>query len=168
MKPKLNRTEPAIDRCQTPGYALGPLLPFIKREWVIWECALGEGILGAEIAKTNRVVGSDILMMHDFLTTDCGQKYDAIITNPPFSIKYKWIERCYELGKPFALLLPLETLGAAKAQTQFERGGIEIILFNRRVNFKMPNKGWDSSAQFPVAWFTHGFDTGTPLTYGKI
>ena len=36
-------------------------------------------------------------------------QFDCIITNPPFSLKQEFLQRCYELGKPFALLLPLTT-----------------------------------------------------------
>lgn len=48
MKPKTNRAgdtnAPAgYDACQTPPYALAPLLPFIKPDWAVWEPAAGEG-----------------------------------------------------------------------------------------------------------------------------
>ncbi len=85
--------------------------------------------------------------------------WDCLVTNPPFSIKYKWIARCYELSKPFALLLPVETLGAKTAQKYFRDYGVQVIFIDGRVNFKMPNMGWDGAgAQFPTAWFTFGLD----------
>lgn len=169
MKPKQNNKIPAMDRCQTPPHAYTPLAPYIAKNWLVWEPAQGEGHLLSAIEKYNRVCGTDILTGDDFFeTTNPSWKWDCIVTNPPFSIKYKWIQRCYDFGKPFALLLPLETLGAATAQMNFERYGVEIIVLNRRVNFKMPNKGWDSSAQFPVAWFTHGLNLGGQITYGKL
>jgi hypothetical protein len=89
------------------------------------------------------------------------------VTNPPYGIKFAWIERCYELGKPFALLLPVETIGSQRCQKAMQRYGCEILLLNRRVNFYMPNKGFDGQAQFPVLWFTHGI-LPAPICYGDI
>ena len=36
--------------------------------------------------------------------------WDCIVDNPPYSIKEKVLDRCILLGKPFALLLPIDTL----------------------------------------------------------
>jgi hypothetical protein len=37
----------------------------------------------------------------------------------------------------------------------------EWIFFKRRINFKMPNKGWTGTgAQFPTFWFTRGLNIG--------
>lgn len=60
-----------------------------------------------------RVKKSDIQTGEDFLEVplkDC----DWIITNPPFSIADKFIRRCYEHEKPFALLLKSQYWHAAK------------------------------------------------------
>lgn len=158
------------DNCQTPAYALAPLLPFLKVDWAIWECACGDGILsGAMLDKGFTVLSSDIRFGSDFFEFEPKRIWDCIVTNPPYSCKYEWLERCYQLQKPFALLLPLEILGAARAQRLFEKKGIEIILLNRRVNFKMPYKGLKGGgAWFAVAWFTHGLNIGRSITYGKI
>ena len=48
MKPKTNRkgdknTSHTMDQCQTPTYAVEPLLPYIPKEWLVWESAAGEG-----------------------------------------------------------------------------------------------------------------------------
>lgn len=47
--------------------------------------------------------------IRDFLTKN--YEFDYLITNPPYSIKDKIIERCIDLGKPSVLLLPIDTLG---------------------------------------------------------
>lgn len=173
MKPKTNRagvktTSTNYDRCQTPAYALDPLLLWLKPSWTIWECAAGEGGLVIYLQSFGfNVIGSDILTGQNFLTWQPAA-WDCIITNPPYSIKYDFIERCYGLSKPFALLMPLETLGASRAQRCF-RNGVETILFDKRVNFKMPNKGYSGNgAQFPTAWFTHGLGIGSQLTFAKL
>lgn len=160
MKPKLNQSgdiyEPkGYDACQTPPYAIDPLLPCLKREWTIWEPAAGENNLVEALYdsgySSDQVAVSDILTGQNFFEFS-PERWDCLVTNPPYSIKYQWLERCYQLGKPFALLLPVETLGAKTAQELLKRYGFEMMLLNKRVDFKMPNKGWNSSAQFPVLW----------------
>jgi hypothetical protein len=160
MKPKLNQAgsvyEPkGYDACQTPAYAIDPLLPYLDVDWVIWEPAAGENNLVEALYDSNydtdQVVISDILTGQNFFEFK-PEYWDCLITNPPYSIKYQWLERCYQLGKPFALLVPVEILGAKTAQILLKQYGFEMMLLNKRVDFKMPNKGWDSSAQFPVLW----------------
>jgi hypothetical protein len=156
------------DACQTPPYAVEPLLGNLLGNWTIWEPARGEGYLEASLQDGGlNVVSSDILTDQNFFDYE-PDDWDCLVTNPPFSIKYKWLDRCYKLGKPFALLLPVETLGAKTAQELFAEHDIEVIFLNKRVNFKMPNKGWHSSAQFPVAWFTWRLGIGQQMTFAKI
>ena len=168
MKPKLNYKPGSQDCCQTPFYAIEPLLKFFPTYWHIWEPAAGEGnIVNALRSYGYQVTGTDILLGQDFFRHQLTH-WDAIITNPPFSLKYKFLARCYQLDKPFALLLPVETLGAKSAQVLFEEFGIEIILLNKRIDFKMPNKGFGGSAQFPTAWFCFGLNIGQQLTFANI
>lgn len=151
-RPETPYTPQGQDACQTPAYAIDPLLPYLKPEWTIWEPAQGEGLLVEAFYDSNLIaVGSDLLTGRNFFDYE-PPKWDALVTNPPYSLKYPWLERCYELGKPFALLLPVETLGAKTAQDLMQHHGFEMLLLNRRVAFKMPNKGWDSHPQFPVFW----------------
>lgn len=155
------------DSCQTPPYAVEPLLPFLKPQWTIWEPACGEGLLQRALeAAGRRVVGTDYLTGHDFF--DHIEESDVVVTNPPYSIKYDWLERCYQLCRPFALLVPVETIGAASAQRLMAAYGAEILLLNRRVNFKMPNAGWSGGgAQFPVLWLCWQL-LPAPIMYGSI
>lgn len=153
MKPKRNYVPGHLDNCQTPGYALEPLIPYLFHFDTIWECAKGEGYLAIElITRGYKVVASGLPDL-DFLVSHIDY-FTCIVTNPPYGLKYDFIQRCYEIGKPWALLMPIETVGAARAQEQFKKYGISIIFMSKRVNFKMPTKGWVGSAQFPVAWFT--------------
>ena len=164
-KPKRNyKSSASIDNCQTPDYALAPLLSFVPSDWIVWESAMGEGNLCRALADSGRdVIGTDIQMMErfNFFEYDPERdlcKWDVQITNPPYSIKYQWLQRSYELGKPFALLIPVESIGAAKGNKLIARYGAQFILFTQRVNFKMPNKGYEGSAQFPTLWWTSGLN----------
>jgi hypothetical protein len=158
MKPKVNRKEGPSDNCQTPPYAIDPLLPYLNKDDVIWEPAAGEGMLAQALHdKGLPVIYSSLHTGQDFFSynpTEHGVLWNTQVTNPPYSIKFKWLRRSYELGKPFALLVPVEMIGAAKAQVLMEQYGFEIMLLRERVDFKMPDKGWTGAgAQFPVMWF---------------
>jgi len=84
----------------------------------------------------------------DFLTDDIVKDIDIIITNPPYSKKDKFISRCYEIGKPFALLLPVSSLQGKARGRMFNDNGIEILALNSRIDFT-----GKSSPHFGVAWF---------------
>ena len=163
---------PARDQCQTPPIALLPLLPYIPKEWIVWESAAGEGLLAQ---GTRKLSGSDVIETDlergvNFFDTSLSIGYDMQITNPPFSLKYDWLKKSYENAKPFALLMPFDTWAAGTAQKLFQEFGICVILFNRRINFKMPNKGWaGSGSDYNVAWFCWGLpNLREPVTYGHI
>ena len=110
------------------------------------------------------VLESDILNGHDFLVDSPPDNWNVIITNPPYSLKDDFLKRCYDLGKPFALLLPLTSLEGRNRQRLFGDNGIEIIIMEHRVAFVIPS-GKDSSPWFMTAWFTWGLDIGKQLTF---
>ena len=56
-----------------------------------------------------KVICSHLNNGEDFFTFE-PKDYDLIISNPPFSKKDAVIKRLYELGKPFAILLPIQSL----------------------------------------------------------
>jgi hypothetical protein len=161
---KTNSKVSRRDLCQTPPYALLSLLKHIPKDWVLHEPAAGEGLLAEALIRMTKqpVIETCISTGLDFYFLD-SLAADMIVTNPPFSHKYKWLRHCFELGKPFALLLPVESLGAASAQALMNKYGAGVILMNRRVNFKMPDAGWSGlGADYPVMWFTYGLPTVEP------
>jgi len=168
MKPPMRNV--ACNDFQTPPEALEPLFPYLKKDWRIWECSCGNGNLvgGFERAGYD-VVATDISMgaEWDFLTADL-DRFDCIVTNPPFSLKQQFLERCYWWKKPFALLLPLTTFETPKRQALFKKYGVEVIFFDKRINFETPNKVEKSSSWFATAWFTNGLNIGKELNFVKF
>ena len=163
MKPPSKQGRP--DDFQTPPHALNPLLPYLKKNWTIWECAAGQGnLVKALRGEGYKVISTDILTGKDFLEWE-PQKYDCIITNPPYSLKLEFLERVYLLGKPFAFLLPITALETEERQFFFHCFGLEMILFDRRINFKTPNDVKNSNSWFATAWFTNRLQIGKQLTF---
>ena len=79
---------------------------------------------------------------NDFFTTDPPKNCDLMISNPPFSLQNKIIERSFDLVdqgkiKSFALLLPLATLETEKRATMFEqhKEKLAILIFKKRIKF---------------------------------
>lgn len=60
--------------------------------------------------------------------------YDVIVSNPPFSIKDQILKRLYELDKPFAVLLPLNSL-QGKNRYQYFKNGIQLLSFDERIGY---------------------------------
>ena len=174
MKPKENKgyNTGTYDECQTPLYALEPLYQYIDTRYV-WECAAGERVLARQFRKVGiNVVDTDITDpagFGDFFKISPKTPDYTIVTNPPYSLKYEWLERCYELDHPFALLMPVEMLGTVKGQKLFKKFGIEIIFMSPRVDFYMPHKGWKGGgAQFPTAWFTWKLDLPKEINFATL
>ena len=152
---------------QTPPEALTPLLPYLRKDWVIWECASGKGrLVRALLERGFKVVESDILTGGDYLLSE-PDKWDCAITNPPYSIKQKFLERAYQLGRPFAFLLPLTTFETAKRQNLFKKYGLEVIFFDKRINFETPS-GKGSGSWFATAWFTNGLNIGKEMSFTNL
>ena len=162
MKPPLKTNAP--NDFQTPPEALIPLLPYIRREWIIWECASGNGNLVNELTRCGfSTLGTDIKQGWDFLQ-DTPFEFDCIITNPPYSLKQEFLQRCYELQKPFALLLPLTTFETKKRQELFIKNGLEVIFLPKRINFETPD-GNGKGSWFATAWFTSGLNIGKEMNF---
>jgi len=152
------------DDFQTPYWVIEYLVPYLKKEWIIWECAMGKGNLVRALEQRGfKVIGTDIKDGYDFLKWT-PKRFDCIVTNPPYSLKNEFLERCYELGKPFALLLPLTALETERRQRLFKKYGVEIIVLPKRVNFETPS-GKGSGSWFPVGWFTNWLGIGKQLIF---
>src|SRR4051812_28833570 len=97
------------DECYTPYEAVKPLMEFLTRDKVYYECT---SALSGSIVSIMGQCGYNILPSNgrDFLNDVILEKVDAIITNPPYSKKDKFIKKCYELNLPFALLLPVSSI----------------------------------------------------------
>ena len=78
-----------------------------------------------------RVVRSSLAEGQDFFEYE-PEHWDLIVSNPPFSIKDKVLERLYSFNKPFAVLLPLNSL-QGKTRYKYFKDGIQILSFDARI-----------------------------------
>ena len=139
------------DECYTPVNQVAPLLEYLDKDKTYYEATSGKSsaILDGFTGAGYDMVGSG---GRDFFTCGSDDVFDGIVTNPPYSIKDKFIEHCYKLEKPFALLLPVASFQGGKRGRMFMEHGMSAIVYNNRVDFT-----GSGNPHFGVAWFIHGF-----------
>jgi len=77
------------------------------------------------------------------------------------------LARCYLLGKPFALLLPVTVIGAQGRQNLYRKYGLQIIMLGRRIKFETPS-GKGKGAWQEHAWFTNGLNLPKDIMFAEI
>lgn len=161
MPPKKTKSD---DRYGTPHKAVDLIIPYLKRNWLIWECAAGAGSIVDHLQES----GFNIFCTdteHDFILGK-PLKCDCIITNPPYSLKNHFIRKCYRIGKPFALLMPLTALETEARQEYFKKFGVKLIIPNTRIKYTLPGGSRRSHGNwFSSAWFTWGLDIRKELNF---
>lgn len=167
----------SADDFQTPPEALKPLLKYLPKEKVIWECACGKGNLVKALRKAgHRVRDTDIKTGTNFLSYQpepegCEDLFgpskkplgDIIVTNPPYSKKDLFLAVAYMLDLPFAFLMPLTALEGQSRQFYYRTYGIELIILPECLHFETP-EGNASHCWFPMAWFCRKL-IGRPLVF---
>lgn len=143
------------DEYHTPAYAVELLLSYIPNNIkTIWCPCDTEESKFVKVLRNNgyNVISSHINSGNDFLEYEPEENYDAIITNPPFSIKNKIIERCIKLNKPFALLLSATCLQSKSLIEILSKcNDFNFIMINERIRYT------DERPSFPSWYFTNNF-----------
>ena len=127
---------PDSDHVYTPFYAVEPLLKYIPKDFVIW-CPFD--LEWSAFVQAFRENGYEVIHSHidtgqDFFEYMPSEHFDCIISNPPFSCKDKVLERLCQIGKPFAILLPLNSLQGQSRYKVFKKG-IQLLAFDKRIDY---------------------------------
>ena len=137
------------DEIWTPWEAIAPLIPHlpdsIAGNPIVWEMCPGNGRLIHHLQMAGYFATS---IDEDSLTNEL-LTYDLIVTNPPWSKKHLFLERCVALNKPFALLLPVRTLGVRRCQIWLD--DVDVLFLAKRVDFTGGGAPYEA-----CAWFTRG------------
>jgi hypothetical protein len=183
--PEKNQTR---DNFSTPNYATDLIIPYIpKFVKAIWEPAAGNGkivqrleaadypVWATDIRHSTNEFNIDYVdEIFNFLTEEylgLPQEYKdqmAIITNPPFSLKKEFYNKCVEYGIPFALLIPADYSGWIIKSIQ---DGAEKIIPTRRVDYITPTGLSGASghtSNFHSMWLTKGFTLGKSETFVEL
>ena len=127
------------DEYYTPEYAISPLIQYLKDKefktiWCPFDTERSHYVKmltaeGFEVINTHLDSGDDFFFM---IPPEC----DCIVSNPPYSIRTQIIERLYNIGKPFAMLLGV--VGLFESQKRFDmfsRFPVEVMYFDKRIAY---------------------------------
>ncbi len=163
-------TEMLLDEVKFVGNFLEPcvggghIVDVIKKYYPD-ECVYGVDLVDRGYPNT---LVADFLK-HDFL----GQKFDNVVTNPPYSLAQEFLEKSMEVvndGGKIAMFLKIQFLEGAKRREMFKKYPPKYIyVFSKRQNpwrngSPVDEKGKPWSSTICFAWFVweKGF-TGEPI-----
>ncbi len=146
-----------FDDLNTPVEALQYLLPYLPYRGIVWEACPGPGILVGHLKSAGYQV---VDWTGDFLLDDPPERWDLMITNPPYSKKHLFLKRCSELNKPYAILLPVTSLGVKRCQQYLTDCG--VVFLPKRIDFTGKKAPW-----FAVCWIVKGLGIDGRLTFAE-
>jgi len=130
--------------------------------WV-WECACGNGAM-SEVIKhyVPHILSTDLIdrgygSCQDFLAHNPVNKYDNIITNPPFKLALEFVEHAKKVArKKIAMLLKVVFLESAKRYQMFQDREFPlkvVYVFSRRQTIAIRGEQLENSGMVAYAWF---------------
>lgn len=136
------------DERYTPAILVEPILNYVPSDWTVWcpfDTGNSEFVIGLR-KHGCKVIASHIINGQDFFEYE-PENYDAIISNPPFSRKLEVLDRCYNLGKPFALLMNIECLNYQEVGHFFLNKPLQLLIVDKKVSFD------GNTASFNTSYF---------------
>lgn len=125
------------DEYYTPLYAIKPIAKYIKPKSIIWCPFDKEESLYVKYFKKlgHSVINTHIENGEDFFKMKI-PKCDYIISNPPFSKKIQVLEKLFEIGIPFAMLVgDLGLFASKKKYEMFKNNKFELMYLDKRVSY---------------------------------
>jgi hypothetical protein len=126
------------DEFYTPEYAIEPIIKYLGIGTQIW-CPFDT--YESNFVKVLQDRGFNVKYSHldtgdDFFKVGppCGT--EIIVSNPPYSLKGDVLQRLFDLGIPFAMLLGVVGLFESQKRFQmFKDNNFEIMYLNKRVAY---------------------------------
>lgn len=149
----------AGDEVYTPFYAVEPLFEFVPRSMTVW-CPFDEEWSAFYQLFTERgykVIRSSITEGQDFFSYEPREHWDIIVSNPPFSKKDRVLQRAFGFNKPFALILPVNSIQGKKRFGIF-KNELQLLTFDGRVDYHTRGnmKEYRRGNHFGSAYFCRG------------
>ena len=152
------------DDYMTPKYAWDWIKDFIPKDKVIWEAFYGDG----ESGKILSDLGFNVIHEEtDFFTNNLG---DVIVSNPPFTKKKAVMTRLKEIDKPFIIICPSSMLNTQYVRHLFKDDRLQIIIPNKRINFKKLIDGkvpdnWSDRCNFDCFYYCWKLDLPNDIVW---
>lgn len=147
------------DECYTPNYAVKPILKYIPNDWVVW-CPFDKP--NSEFVKQIKNKGNKVIYSHidngqDFYTYEPNERWDCIISNPPFTNKRKIFERALSFEKPFALIMSNTWLNDSAPKQLFANKELQLLMFDKRMRFIDKNGNINNKITFSSSYYCYNF-----------
>ena len=145
------------DECYTPDYGVKPILEFIPKDVIVW-CPFDteDSEFVKQISETNKVVHSHIKNSQDFFTYE-PNRWDVIVSNPPFTDKRKYFEKALSFNKPFALIMSNTWLNDAAPKQLFKDKDLQLLMFDKRMKFISPDGRDNNKITFSSSYYCWNF-----------
>lgn len=146
------------DECLTPDYGVRPIIKYIPKNAVVW-CPFDteESEFVKQIrANGNKVIYSHISNGQDFYTWEPKERWDCIVSNPPFTAKRQIFERALSFNKPFALIMSNTWLNDAAPKQLFKEKDLQLLMFEQRMKF-LNNGEVQNKITFSSSYFCYNF-----------
>jgi hypothetical protein len=159
------------DNYTTPSIGFDIIAPYLNKEHTIYEPFYCDGKAKEHLNKLgfDNVIHND----EDFFLNYDKYEYDVIVSNPPYSIKKKIFEKLKEIDKPWAMLVPFESLGSKFLQDLY-KNELQVLIPPRRISFiKVKEAGIDGEfIEVPtkgialhVVWVTYNLNLPRDLLW---
>jgi len=126
------------DEWFTPPEAIYPIIRYLKSNSIIL-CPFDTK--ESNFAKILESKGFIVHFTHkfngeDFFNTPCPEECDYIVSNPPYSLRNRILQRLFEIGKPFAMLMNTNGLFDSSLRWNlFKKNNFTLIYLKGRVNY---------------------------------
>lgn len=148
------------DEAYTPAYAVYPLMKYIPKNYTIW-CPFDDedSEFVKIVGKTNKIIYSHINKGKDFFNWEPTEKWDCIISNPPFKGKRQFFERALNFGKTFALLMTNMWLNDSYSKKVFLNSGrqMQLLMFDKRIKFNNNEGRENNKITFSSSYYCYNF-----------
>ena len=154
---KLMYSDGNNDECDTPYYAVTPILKYIPEDTIVW-CPFDtqESEFVKQISKQNKVEYSHILTGQDFFEYE-PDDWDIMLSNPPFTNKRKYFERALSFNKPFALIMTNTWLNDSAPKQLFKDKDLQLLMFDKRMKFNSPDGRSNDKITFSSSYYCWNF-----------
>lgn len=124
------------DECYTPSYVVEALLPYLDKDKIYW---LPFDTNDSEFVKVLNGNGYKFINTHisyglDYYNYE-PERWDVLISNPPFTNKRRIFERAISFNKPFALLMSNTWLNDSAPKVLFRDIDLQLFMFRNRIKF---------------------------------
>jgi len=157
MRAGKNTTNARVSRSddyRSPREAFDLLFNYVPRDKLVWAPFYFDGVLN---------MPDDIKYIHsnnDFFLYE-PDNFEILIDNPPYSVKQKVFDRCEQFGKPYALLVPFDTLERQYMADIMKTKDVTIIIPKKRYKFNEMS----FTPAFKTIWICVGFNLGREIIH---